>query len=309
MDYLNELKDILKKVYGLDYHSDKTDNEYHKKGYEFFNEPETKENIDAAIELLSKKNENFILIDIENIYFHYTASPTDKRLLAGILKPYLKKYNIVLFCQKHSLENANEKVKTDGRIKNLVDHLPRRLAKKVYIFSGDKQYEKTLLGKVLNFGKKLKRFQEVQIILKEVPNQSEVDDILLVYVAKQLIEKEKQNIFIVSRDKFRWLAGNPTLMNAITKIRKDSIGDQDISLDIPNNNTRKRHKAPSDRLRRDRNPPPTTRKRHRDSSGSSSGSSYGSSYGSSSGSRSGSSSGSTKKRKKKSRMGRSPHKR
>ncbi len=204
MDYLKELKLLLKNDYDLYYDSDKTYNAYHKKGYEFFSEPETKENIDAAIKLLCKKNENFILIDIENIYFHYTGSPKDKRQLAGILKPYLKKYNIVLFCQKHSLENANEKVKTDGRIKNLVDHLPIRLAKKVYIFSGDKQYEKTMLGKVLNSGIKLKKSQDLQILLKEVPNQSEVDDILLVYVAKELIKKEKKKIFIVSRDKFKW---------------------------------------------------------------------------------------------------------
>ncbi len=117
MDYLENLKSILKNDYDLDYYSDKTDNAYHKKAYEFFRGPETKKNIDAAIKLLCKKNKNFILIDVENIYFHYTGSPKDKRQLAGILKPYLKKYNIVLFCQKHSLEHANEKVKTDGRIK------------------------------------------------------------------------------------------------------------------------------------------------------------------------------------------------
>lgn len=298
MDYLTELKKKLKKDYDLDYHSNKTDDAYHKKAYDFFSGPETKTNIDAAIKLLSKKNQNFILIDVENIYFHYTGSPTDKRQLAGILEPYLEKYNIVLFCQKHSLENANEKVKTDGRIKNLVDHLPKKLAKKVYIFSGDKQYEKKLLGKVLNFAIRLKKSQEVQIFLEEVPNQSEVDDILLVYVAKELIKRKKKNIFIVSRDKFNWLAGNPGLMRDIKKIRKDSIGDYDISLDIPNN-TRKRKKKPEVMLRRERKSPSPTRKRSHHSSSSDSSSSSGSGSSSSSGSSSKNKTGGKTKKKSK----------
>ncbi len=133
-----------------------------------------------------------------------------------------------------------------------------------------------MLEKVFRFGIRPKRFQEVQIILDEVPNQSEVDDILLVYVAKELMEKEKENIFIVSRDKFNWLKGNKDLKKDIEEIRNDSIYliDNDISLDIPKN-TRKRKKTQQ---------PSHTRERSHHSSSSSSRFSYGSSSSSGSGS-------------------------
>ena len=64
-----------------------------------------------------------------------------------------------------------------------------------------------LLSKVLLQEINYQKIPGSILMLQEVPNKSEVDDILLVYVAKKLIEKEK-NIYIVSRDKFNWLDGD-----------------------------------------------------------------------------------------------------
>ena len=205
MSYLNKLQHLLKTNYNLDYNSDKADEAYHKRGFDFFSDVKTKENIDAAIELLCKDNKKkFILVDGENMFHDsFTGSPTDKQRLVDLYENlYLKKYNIIIFCQKHSVDNVNEKNKTDGRIKNLKGYIKdNNLYNKLYIFSGNKDYERELLSKV-NSIDDLPDSDKVTMLIPEVPNKSEVDDILLIYVAKKLIEKierkKKKNLYSIS---------------------------------------------------------------------------------------------------------------
>ena len=173
----DKLKKCLYEDYRLLYNTNKTNNNYHEKGLQYFeNNRNAVNNIIKRIELKYKKINKFnkvLLIEGENIFYNFNKSkhsdldggfhPETPMLIRESLDLY-NDYFIVIFCQEHN-KNIYDIVKT------FADSIGKLLPNQIEIVSS--------------------------------PSQSEIDDILLFLTFKHFYN-EKIPVYVRSSDNMNW---------------------------------------------------------------------------------------------------------
>lgn len=246
-DVIFQISEKTKKNFGFSYNvvNSGKDKTYFERTLAFFKDKDHIRDVNNVIKKLSTKTNKFLLIDGENTFFNFSLN--DKLLIADVLKGYLEKnVFIIIFCQTHSIKNA-------GRFEGLQNFLNNYLHSfgNLYIFCKLDTPILTLYYDHFN----LKQLDHAPII----PDQSEIDDILLVYCFKKLTEGYNKTVYIKSKDNFDWL--DDGLKN---KIRQAKII---APIDIINIRKKEQH----DKQRHERQPP-NARSRSRSRSKSRSGS-------------------------------------
>jgi len=191
-DVISQISEKTKERFGFSYNvvNSKKSKTYFKTTLAFFKEDHIRD-VNNVIEKLSTKTNKFLLIDGENTFFNFSLN--DKLLIADVLKGYLEKnVFIIIFCQTHSIKNA-------GRFEGLQNFLNNYLHGfgNLYVFC--KLDTPILTSYYDHFN--LKELDHAPII----PDQSEIDDILLVYCFKKLTEGYNKTVYIKSKDNFDWL--------------------------------------------------------------------------------------------------------
>jgi len=192
-DVIFQISEKTKKNFGFSYNvvNSGKDKTYFERTLAFFKDKDHIRDVNNVIEKLSTKTNKFLLIDGENTFFNFSLK--DKLLIADVLKGYLEKnVFIIIFCQTHSIKNA-------GRFEGLQNFLNNYLHSfgNLYIFCKLDTPILTLYYDHFN----LKELDHAPII----PDQSEIDDILLVYCFKKLTEGYNKTVYIKSKDNFDWL--------------------------------------------------------------------------------------------------------
>ena len=191
-DVISQISEKTKKNFGFSYNvvNSEKHKTYFKTTLAFFKEDHIRD-VNNIIEKLSRKTNKFLLIDGENTFFNFSLN--DKLLIADVLKGYLEKnVFIIIFCQTHSIKNS-------GRFEGLQNFLNNYLHSfgNLYVFC---KLDTPILTSYYDYFN-LKELDHAPII----PDQSEIDDILLVYCFKKLTEGYNKTVYIKSKDNFDWL--------------------------------------------------------------------------------------------------------
>lgn len=193
---------------------------YFERTLAFFGNKDHIDDVNNIIDKLDQKSNRFLLIDGENVFFNFSSNIYDKLLIADLLEDYLKKnVFIIIFCQEHSiLEN--------GRFRGLQNFLNTYLYgfSNLYVFC---KLDNEILTE--HYQRNLQDIDHAPII----PDQSEIDDFLLVHCFNKLSKNNDNKVYIKSNDGFDWLNSNRALLKSIQKAKIPSSYDiPDITFDL-----------------------------------------------------------------------------
>ena len=144
--------------------------------------------------------------------------------MLDILKEYLKKkIFVIIFCQNHSVDTVTGNT-TQGRFKALRDFLLEDLYgfSDLFIFCNLKQTDYSDYNNVYSLPDNA----------PGIPDQSEIDDILLVHCFNKL-KNDGKEVYVKTNDNFDWLNSNIALLNSIQRAKIPSSYDiSDITFDL-----------------------------------------------------------------------------
>lgn len=225
-DVIFQISKLTEKNFGFSYNTEpkNKDEAYFRRTLAFLNQEDTIADVKNVINELSKKSTRFLLIDGENTFFNYTSSDRDRFIMLDILKEYLKKgIFIIIFCQNHSVHKVTGNT-GQGRFKALRDFLLEDLYgfSDLFVFCNLKKTDYTHYNPLYDLPDNA----------PGIPNQSEIDDILLVHCFNKL-KNDGKEVYVKTNDNFDWLNSNIDLLISIQKANIPSSYDiPDIRFDL-----------------------------------------------------------------------------